>query len=231
MLSATYGIYSGFELCEGRAVPGTEEYLDSEKYQYRHWDLERPGHITALVTAVNRIRRDHPALQSTGGLTFCRTDNPQLMAFCKLSPDRADAILVVVNLDYANLQHGWVDVPIERLGLPADAGYQVVDLLDGERFAWHGERNYVSLDPRLRVAHVLQLPAVRFAAEPALGEPLAARLSRQRWFAGKARQIAGARIVDSPPAPRAGEVLPAIALVEYAGRRPRALLHAAGRWA
>jgi starch synthase (maltosyl-transferring) len=211
MLGPSYGIYSGFELCEGRAVPGTEEYLDSEKYQYRHWDVERSGHLTGLVTTVNRIRRDHPALQSNAGLTFCRTDNPSLLAFCKATSEGSDAILVVVNLDPAHMQHGWVDVPVDRLGLPEDR-YDVVDLLDGERYSWRGARNYVRLDPGVRVAHVLQLPAS--GGEHFAGGLVGTSLQRQRWFAGKARQVAAVRTIDSA-VPRAGEVCPAITSVEY----------------
>jgi starch synthase (maltosyl-transferring) len=159
-LGATYGIYSGFELCEGRAVPGTEEYLDSEKYQYRHWDWQQPGNIKDLVTTVNAIRRDHPALHFNDGLMFCATDNPSLFAFCKISPDRSEALLVIVNVDYDVMQHGFVSVPLARLALPLDTPYDVVDLLDGARYTWLGDRNYVMLDPANKVAHVLLLPIV-----------------------------------------------------------------------
>jgi starch synthase (maltosyl-transferring) len=166
-LGATYGIYSGFELCEGRAVAGSEEYLDSEKYQYRHWDWQHPDNISDLVTAINRIRRDHPALHRNEGLRFCLTDNPDLVAFCKVSSDGADVILVIVNVDYQRMQHGFVQVPLDLLAPsqdalltpPQDAAYEVVDLIDGVRYTWRGERNYVRLDPTGRVAHVLQLPA------------------------------------------------------------------------
>jgi starch synthase (maltosyl-transferring) len=160
-LGATYGIYSGFELCEGRAVAGSEEYLDSEKYQYRHWDWQQPDHIRDLITTVNRIRRDNPALQSNDGLMFCETDNPHLLAFCKVTPDRSNAILVIVNLDYQYMQHGFVVLPLARLALPQHTSYDVVDLLDGASYGWEGERNYVRLDPDQQVAHVLLLPVPR----------------------------------------------------------------------
>jgi starch synthase (maltosyl-transferring) len=158
MLGASYGIYSGFELCENRAVSGTEEYLDSEKYQYRRWDAEPSGDIRDLVVTVNRIRHGNPALHSNDSLTFCPTDNPHLIAFAKISPDGSNAVLVVVNLDYERTQHGWVDVPVDRFGLPRTEAYDVVDLLDGGRFTWRGPRNYVKLDPLVRAAHVLQFP-------------------------------------------------------------------------
>jgi starch synthase (maltosyl-transferring) len=156
-LGATYGIYSGFELCENQAVPGTEEYLDSEKYQVRQWEWDRPGHIRDLVTSVNRIRRENPALQSNDSLTFCETENPNVIAFYKVSPDRRQAILVVVNLDYEHMQHGRVRVPLDQLGLPLGDTYDVVDRLSGARYTWLGEWNYVRLDPVVEMAHVFEL--------------------------------------------------------------------------
>jgi starch synthase (maltosyl-transferring) len=146
-------------LCEGRAVAGTEEYLDSEKYQFRQWDWEHPDNIKDLVATINRIRRENPALHSNDRLTFCQTDNPNLIAFCKTSSDRANALLVIVNLDCREMQHGFVSVPSDCLALPQDTTYDVVDLLDGARYTWRGQRNYVKLDPGERAAHILQLPA------------------------------------------------------------------------
>ena len=212
MLGASYGLYSGFELCENRAVPGSEEYADSEKYQYRQWDLDRPDAIHDLVAAVNRIRREHPALHSNDSLTFAPTDNPHLIAFSKVSPDRSDAVFVVINLDYESVQEGWVEVPVDHLGLPHDA-YAVVDLLDGRDYTWRGSRNFVRLDPRQQAAHVLQLPIA--APAPLTGAALAASLPRQRWFAGKSRTQVSARIVDVSSDVRAGSWLPAIVGVEY----------------
>jgi starch synthase (maltosyl-transferring) len=153
-LGASYGIYSSFELCEGRAVPGSEEYLDSEKYQIRHWDWDRPGHIKELVAAVNRIRREHPALQFDTGLRFHVTDNPQLVAYSKSSPDGVSRVLVVVNLDPRNVQHGWVTVDAEAVGAPAAASFTVRELLTDAVFEWQGSRHYVRLDPALP-AHIL----------------------------------------------------------------------------
>ncbi|MGE0392761.1 MAG: alpha-1,4-glucan--maltose-1-phosphate maltosyltransferase [Vicinamibacterales bacterium] len=157
-LGATYGIYSGFELCENRAAaPGTEEYLDSEKYQIRHWDWDRPGHIKNLVAAVNRIRREHVALQFDRGLQFHPTDNVELVAYSKASPDGADRVLTVVNLDPHRIQHGWIDVPAAALGAGGDGSFFVRDLLTDETFAWRGERHYVRLDPVEGPAHILTL--------------------------------------------------------------------------
>jgi starch synthase (maltosyl-transferring) len=166
-LGATYGIYSGFEICENRAVPGTEEYLDSEKYQYRPWDWSRPGHITPLVTSINRVRRENPALHGDWSLRFHDADNAQLLAYSKRTPDLSNIVLTVVNLDPFNMQHGWVQVPVRNWKLDPSA-YVVEDLLTGERYHWHGEWNYVRLDPGFRAAHVLRVgtPAAGTVSRP-----------------------------------------------------------------
>jgi starch synthase (maltosyl-transferring) len=155
-LGASYGIYSGFELCENNAVPNSEEYLDSEKYQIRHWDWDRPGHIKDLVAAINRIRRGHTALQYDGGLRFHATDNPQLLVYTKTSPDGTNTVLVIVNLDPHNPQHGWIRVPPAVLGVSETSPYDVRDLLTDAVFVWRGDRNYVRLDPAGLPAHILQ---------------------------------------------------------------------------
>jgi starch synthase (maltosyl-transferring) len=157
-LAATYGIYSGFEVCENRALrPGSEEYLDSEKYQIRRWDWDRPGNIRELVWLVNRIRRAHPALQWNASLRFCETDNPQIIAYTKSSRDGRDVLLMVVNLDPHYMQHGHVLVPIELIGAAGNESYVAYDLLTDTPFAWAGARNYVRLDPGVRQAHILHL--------------------------------------------------------------------------
>ncbi len=154
-LGATYGIYGPpFELCEHAAVPGTEEYVDSEKYQVRVWDHDRPGHIRDLVTTVNRARRAHSALQYDHGLRFHPVDDPALLAYSKVSPDGASLVLVVVNLDPFQAHHGWVDLPLAELGLPTDRPFEVADLLAGARYQW-GARNWVRLDPAVCPAHLL----------------------------------------------------------------------------
>jgi starch synthase (maltosyl-transferring) len=157
-LGASYGIYSGFEVAEGRAVrPGSEEYLDSEKYQFRHWDWNTPGNLRKLIGRVNGIRREHRALQHDWGLRFHGTDNDQLLCYSKETTDRSDALLVVVNLDPHHMQHGWIRVPAPEWNLDLTAGYQARDLLSGETYHWRGEWNYVRLDPGLRPGHILHL--------------------------------------------------------------------------
>ena len=160
-LGASYGIYSGFELAENvPAHSGSEEYLDSEKYQIQIRDYRRPDSLAELIGQINTIRRTHPALQFDSGLAFHRTDNGELIAYSKRSPDGRDLIFVVVNLDPVNMQHGFVQLPLVDWGITPHATVEVADLLSGERYFWRGEWNYVRLDPQDRVAHVLhvQLP-------------------------------------------------------------------------
>jgi starch synthase (maltosyl-transferring) len=156
-LSGVYGIYSGFELCENAALPGREEYLDSEKYQYKQRDWNAPGNIKPLITRLNAIRRENSALQQTNNLAFFRSDNPALLCCRKWSQDGSNQILVIVTTDFRNGQGGWIDVPTGDLGLSPDSTYQVEDLLTGEVFSWRGARNFVSFDPSRRVAHILRV--------------------------------------------------------------------------
>jgi starch synthase (maltosyl-transferring) len=158
-LASTYGIYGpAYELLEGSAVrPGAEEYLDSEKYQLRHWDLERPDSLMAFIARVNAIRRENPALQSNANLAFHAVDNEQLLAYSKSTDDRSDVVLVVVNLDPHHVHSGWLELPPDLLGLAPGEPYQVHDLLGGGRYLWHGSRNYVQLDPRSAPAHVFRI--------------------------------------------------------------------------
>jgi len=154
-LGANYGIYGpAFELCEGRAIPGTEEYVDSEKYQVRVWDRESHVSIRDFVARVNEIRRAHPALHQDHSLRFHRTDNEQILFYSKTSPDGADLVLVVVNLDPHHTQEGWIHVPIEEFGIAAGQTYQAHDLISDARYFWEGDRSFVRIDPQICPAHV-----------------------------------------------------------------------------
>jgi starch synthase (maltosyl-transferring) len=165
-LGATYGIYSGYELSENVPVKeGSEEYLDSEKYQVRVRDFDQPGNLAELIGRLNGIRRDHPALQHDWGLQFHATDNPQLLCYSKRSVDGRDRILVVVNVDPVNMQHGFVQLPLADWSVAPHGAVEVLDLLSSERYFWRGEWNYVRLDPQLRVAHVLE---IRLPSNPSL---------------------------------------------------------------
>ena len=154
-LSPLYGIYSGFELCENAALPGREEYLDSEKYQFKQRDWSAPGNIKPLLARLNRIRNDNPALQHLANLRFLNAENDSILFYAKTAG--ANVLLIAVNLDPHNVRTAWVDVPLGDLGLPWDSVYKVEDLLTGESFDWRGPRNFIALDPRTRPAHILRL--------------------------------------------------------------------------
>ncbi len=158
-LGANYGIYGpAFELCENRAVgPGKEEYLDAEKYEIKHWDIARPDSLQELIARVNRARRENPALQSDANLRFHAVDNEQLIAYSKATGDLSNVILIVVNLDPHHTQSGWVELPLEVLGLDSRQPYQVHDLLSDARYLWHGRRNYVELNPHVVPAHIFRV--------------------------------------------------------------------------
>lgn len=156
-LAGNYGIYGPpFELCVGSGMPGSEEYRDSEKYEVRHWDLEAPQSLSALVTRVNEIRRNSPALRHDETIEFHPVDNDNLLFFSKHDPNGDERILVVVNLDPRHAQSGFVDLPIELLGVNEDEAYLVHDLIGDARYTWTGRRNYVALDPDAQPAHVLR---------------------------------------------------------------------------
>jgi starch synthase (maltosyl-transferring) len=154
-LSPLYGIYSGFELCENAALPGREEYLDSEKYQFKQRDWNAPGNIKALVARLNAIRRANPALKHLTNLRFHAAENDRILFFAKATG--GNLLLVAVNLDPFALQTAAVEWPLWEYGLAWDADYVVEDLLTGERWTWHGARNYVELDPAVRVAHIFRV--------------------------------------------------------------------------
>lgn len=157
-LSASYGIYGpAYELCEGRAVPGSEEYLDSEKYQQRDWDWDAPHSLREYIARINSIRRDNRALAFNDNLRFIATDNEQLIAYWKATPELTNVILVVVNLDSNYTHSGWLQVPLAELGLEESHPFQVHDLLTDARYFWHGERNYVELNPHASPAHIFRV--------------------------------------------------------------------------
>jgi starch synthase (maltosyl-transferring) len=158
-LAASYGIYGpAYELMEHRArEPGAEEYLDSEKYQLRHWDLERADSLRAYIAAFNRIRRENPALHADASLRFLPTDNEQLIAYAKQTPDGANQIVCVVNLSPHHAHGGWVELDLGALGIERDRPYQMHDLLSGARYLWNGPRNFVQLDPQRSPAHVFRV--------------------------------------------------------------------------
>ncbi len=156
-LSASYGIYSGFEFCEAEAVPGTEEYLNSEKYELRRRDPDSPGNLRPLIARINAIRRENPALATNERLLFHPVDADQLICYSKMTADLSNIVLVVVNLDPHHVHHGWVDLPLKAFGIRPGDAFQVHDLIGGGHYLWHGARNYVRLDPAQMPAQLFRL--------------------------------------------------------------------------
>lgn len=158
-LGASYGIYGpAYELTDNQPIaPGKEEYLYSEKYEIKRWDLDRPDSLKGLIARVNTIRRENPALHSNENLQFHPTDNEQIIAYTKSTEDRSNQILVVVNLDAQYGHSGWVSLPLDALGLDPHQPYQMHDLLNDTRYLWHGERNYVELRRDGIPAHIFTI--------------------------------------------------------------------------
>ncbi len=157
-LSSVYGIYAGFELCENAALPGREEYYDSEKYQFKGRDWNAPGNIKEHITRLNRIRRENRALHLYDNLQFLPGDNDQILCYMKSTPAMDNIVLIAVNLDPYHAQSGHVEVPFDTFGFTERGGvWRVRDLLTGERFEWRDGRNYIALDPQTRPAHVLRV--------------------------------------------------------------------------
>jgi starch synthase (maltosyl-transferring) len=155
-LGPSYGIYGpAFELCENTPVaPGREEYLDSEKYEIKHWDIDRPDSLRRLIAQVNQIRRENPAMRLNHDLRFHEVDNEQIIAYSKTSRDRSNQVLVVVNLDPHYKQSGFITLPLEEMGIDPRQPYQAHDLLTEARYLWQGMRNYVELNPQTVPAHI-----------------------------------------------------------------------------
>ncbi len=155
-LGPCYGIYGpAFELCENRPLgPGREEYLDSEKYEIKHWDIDRPDSLRSLIGRVNQIRHENEAFHTNYNLRFHQVDNEQIIAYSKTSLDGKNQVLVVVNLDPHFKQSGFITLPLEELTLDPHQPYQAHDLLTDARYIWHGKRNYVELDPQTVPAHI-----------------------------------------------------------------------------
>ena len=146
-LSPAYGIYNSYELCENRAIPGTEEYQDSEKYEIRHWDWDRPGNIRDYITRINQIRRDNPALQSFTNLKFYESNNDQILFYGKRTPDKSNILLFVVNMDPHAVQEARLTIPLEEFGIQETASYQLHELIQDYRHDVVGPEYIIRLDP------------------------------------------------------------------------------------
>lgn len=158
-LGANYGIYGpAFELFENRPrEAGSEEYLDSEKYEIKQWEIERTDSLKEFIGLVNRIRRENPALHEDKSLHFHQTDNDHLVCYSKITPDGSNVILVVVNLSPYHTHSGWVQLDLEPLGLDPDHPFQVQDLLTNAYYRWDGARNYIEINPYSSPAHIFRI--------------------------------------------------------------------------
>jgi starch synthase (maltosyl-transferring) len=157
-LSSLYGIYSGYELCENvPREPGSEEYLNSEKYEYKRRAWDAPGNLVEYVTRINRIRREHRALQQYRALRFYPSDDPHILFFGKMTPARDDLVFVAANLDPFATHAGLVDVPIGELGIAPDRPYRMHELIGDRVYEWRGPRGYVELDPAVEPAQIFVL--------------------------------------------------------------------------
>jgi starch synthase (maltosyl-transferring) len=165
-LGPSYGIYSGFELIEHEAVAGTEEYLDSEKYQVKPRDWDAPGNIKDMIARLNQLRRQHRALQYNHDLWFLPTDDDQTVAYVKTAPEGGDSVLTVVNLDVYAAHDAWIGLPLQTLGLPLQDTFEVEDALTGQRLTWSGEWNHVRLDPAYMPAAVFVLAGQSDSSAP-----------------------------------------------------------------
>jgi starch synthase (maltosyl-transferring) len=158
-MGANYGIYGpAFELCENNPLaPGSEEYLNSEKYELKHWDTDSSLSLKELVARMNRIRRENPALHRDRNLRFHETDNSEVICYSKTTNDLSDIIIVICNLDAHHTQTGWVSLDLASLGLDTSRTFQAHDLLGDGRYLWHGARNYFELTPGSLPAHVMKV--------------------------------------------------------------------------
>ena len=156
-LAGVYGIYSGFELCEATAIAGKEEYLNSEKYEYKVWDWDRPGNIKPFIAEINRIRRDNPALHQFLNLRFWRADDDNILFYSKVTADRSNMIFVAVNLDPFEAHETMLWFPIGEIGLGDADAFEAEELLTGEKHLWRGSPQHVSLKPHENPVAIFRL--------------------------------------------------------------------------
>lgn len=157
-LSSVWGIYNGYELCENRALPGKkEDYLDSEIFEYKVWDWDRPGNIRDYIARINKIRKENPALRLYGNLKFYNSVNEYILCYGKATPDRKNAVIVAANLNPFSAQSGTVSVPVEDYGIGSGEEYEVRDLITGKVYTWKGRENLVSLDPQMEPVHIFKV--------------------------------------------------------------------------
>jgi starch synthase (maltosyl-transferring) len=162
-LSPVYGIYNGFELCENTPIPGREEYLHSEKYEYKVWDWDRPGHIKDDIAALNRFRRNNPAMQEFPNLRFLNCSDPNILAYAKATTDRSNIVIIVVNLDPHEAQEDTVELPLAEFGLTADTEFVLEEALSSRAVTCRGAHQRFHLDPKANPALIFRLLPVHTA--------------------------------------------------------------------
>jgi starch synthase (maltosyl-transferring) len=156
-LSSVYGIYSGYELCENEAVPGTEEYFNSEKYEIKARDWDAPGNLNGYIARVNTIRRENPALHEYRNLRFYPSDHDDILWYGKRSFDGGNTVLVAVNLDPFEPHHAAVHIPLDAMGIGADERFQAQELITGTRHLWKGAEQTIRLDPNEEPAAIFRV--------------------------------------------------------------------------
>ena len=157
-LSSNYGIYGpSYELLNNTAIEGKEEYMDSEKYEIKKWDRNKPGNIKDIIAKINKIRKDNIALQTTFNVEFYDSDNRYLLCYGKISEDLSNILIIIVNLNFFHKQSGSIKIPIERLDIPEKQSYLVHELLSDEKLMWQGSENYVELDPGKLPANIFKI--------------------------------------------------------------------------
>ena len=157
LLSSSWGIYSGYELCENKPLPGREEYLDSEKYQITARDWNAPGNIKGFIRELNRVRHENPALQLYDNVRFHTAPHDDILVWSKCTADFSNRILICMNLNPHSRVDCTVQLDLGALGLDGGAAYKVHDLMHGMNYEWNGGHNYVSLDPKATFAHVFRI--------------------------------------------------------------------------
>ena len=156
-LSPSYGIYNSYELCENRAIPGTEEYQDSEKYEIRHWDWDRPGNIREYVTLINQIRRKQPALHTFTNLQFYVSDNDHILFYGKMTADKTNMLLIAVNMDPHNMQEARLTIPIEDMSIGEFDTYHMHELIQDYSHEVMGREYIIRLDPEKEPAAIFEV--------------------------------------------------------------------------
>ena len=169
LLSGVWGMYNGFELCEGRAVPETEEYLHSEKYEYKVWDWDRPGNIKDYIRRLNAVRRAHPAVADPSSLVFAGTSDEHVLAFVRIGRD-GSFLLVAVDLDPFSVRETTLELPLEAMGLGDHDAFELVDQASGRRMIWRGRHHRLRLDPAIDPAIILTHESVGRPATAGQGD-------------------------------------------------------------